>query len=164
MYDTDTGRFLSKDPLLNEESSVSINPYIYVDNNPLIKIDPNGKLPFLVVAAYGLYKAYNAYQSYKEFNQANTVAGKLTVVAWAGTKLIPGGEIIGGAKHLATGFKWIEKGRRNAKFAQHERELAQIGVHNKQKYSRLIHETIRNGKTVDYVQHGKRSIMEYLGG
>ncbi len=40
-YDPDIGRFLSLDPLASKNPSVS--PYAYVNNNPLRRIDPDGR-------------------------------------------------------------------------------------------------------------------------
>ena len=44
LYDPALGRFLSTDPLIaNPGSTQSINPYSYVENNPLNKVDPTGE-------------------------------------------------------------------------------------------------------------------------
>ena len=41
MYDPSLGRFLSVDPMISHPGSTqSINPYSYVENNPLNKVDP----------------------------------------------------------------------------------------------------------------------------
>lgn len=48
-YDPEIGRFLSEDPIW------STNLYPYADNNPIIRIDPNGKKS---VDHYNLYSAY----------------------------------------------------------------------------------------------------------
>src|SRR5699024_9590808 len=43
LYDPKLGRFLSVDPLIAHPSSTqAINPYSYVENNPLNKTDPTG--------------------------------------------------------------------------------------------------------------------------
>jgi RHS repeat-associated protein len=43
LYDPKIGRFLSTDPLIGHPGSTqSINPYSYVENNPLNKTDPTG--------------------------------------------------------------------------------------------------------------------------
>lgn len=44
-YDSDVCRFLSVDPLAHERSWVT--PYNYVQNNPILRIDPNGALDSL---------------------------------------------------------------------------------------------------------------------
>gem|GEM_PF-1461967 len=42
-YDPDSGRFLSKDPLMGTfEDALSTNPYLYVKNSPLNYLDPMG--------------------------------------------------------------------------------------------------------------------------
>ena len=44
LYDPTLGRFLSVDPLIAHPGSTqSINPYSYVENNPLNKVDPTGE-------------------------------------------------------------------------------------------------------------------------
>jgi len=44
LYDPTLGRFLSVDPLIGHPGSTqSINPYSYVENNPLNKVDPTGE-------------------------------------------------------------------------------------------------------------------------
>ncbi|MGI0134793.1 MAG: RHS repeat-associated core domain-containing protein, partial [Candidatus Micrarchaeaceae archaeon] len=44
LYDPALGRFLSVDPLIGHpESTQGINPYSYVENNPLNKTDPTGE-------------------------------------------------------------------------------------------------------------------------
>ncbi|MCX6811343.1 MAG: hypothetical protein NT039_01460, partial [Candidatus Berkelbacteria bacterium] len=47
MYDPELGRFLSKDSDIGEGSG-TLNPYIYCDNNPVMKIDQNGKFAWLI--------------------------------------------------------------------------------------------------------------------
>ena len=43
VYDYNLGRFLSVDPLLmNFEDTQAINPYSYIRNNPLARVDPSG--------------------------------------------------------------------------------------------------------------------------
>lgn len=46
-YDSDIGRFLSVDTLAGER--LTLNPYNYVSNNPISRIDPNGMLDDWVV-------------------------------------------------------------------------------------------------------------------
>ncbi|MGH9772532.1 MAG: RHS repeat-associated core domain-containing protein, partial [Candidatus Acidiferrales bacterium] len=44
LYDPSLGRFLSVDPLIGHpESTQGINPYSYVENNPLNRVDPTGE-------------------------------------------------------------------------------------------------------------------------
>ncbi|WP_162846748.1 RHS repeat domain-containing protein [Marinicella litoralis] len=42
MYDFNNGRFLSVDPFIQGTTSQAINPYSYIQNNPLSGIDPSG--------------------------------------------------------------------------------------------------------------------------
>jgi len=51
MYNPETGRFMSKDPLGMVNGP---NMYTYVNNNPLNFIDPEGKIWPLIAAAFGL--------------------------------------------------------------------------------------------------------------
>ncbi|MGH9438660.1 MAG: RHS repeat-associated core domain-containing protein, partial [Terriglobia bacterium] len=45
LYDPGLGRFLSVDPLIGHpESTQGINPYSYVENNPLSRTDPTGEM------------------------------------------------------------------------------------------------------------------------
>ncbi|MGH2510715.1 MAG: RHS repeat-associated core domain-containing protein, partial [Ktedonobacteraceae bacterium] len=45
LYDPRLGRFLSVDPLIGHpESTQGINPYSYVENNPLSRTDPTGEM------------------------------------------------------------------------------------------------------------------------
>jgi RHS repeat-associated protein len=42
MYDFNNGRFLSVDPFIQGVTSQAINPYSYIQNNPLSGVDPTG--------------------------------------------------------------------------------------------------------------------------
>ncbi len=42
-YDPELGRFHSIDPLADTEHNLSLSPYHFVNNNPLIFLDPNGE-------------------------------------------------------------------------------------------------------------------------
>ena len=42
MYDFNNGRFLSVDPYIQGSTSQAINPYSYIQNNPLSGVDPTG--------------------------------------------------------------------------------------------------------------------------
>lgn len=44
MYDFNNGRFLSVDPFIQGTDSQAINPYSYIQNNPLSGVDPTGYL------------------------------------------------------------------------------------------------------------------------
>lgn len=48
-YDPETGQFISRDPSLGKlENPVTQNEYTYANNNPIMLIDPNGKVAFYV--------------------------------------------------------------------------------------------------------------------
>ncbi|GAA3432944.1 RHS repeat-associated core domain-containing protein [Kutzneria kofuensis] len=41
-YDPTLGRFLSVDPVANQDDSQQLHGYTYADNNPITKMDPSG--------------------------------------------------------------------------------------------------------------------------
>ena len=47
MYDPVLGRFNSVDPLPDTEGQESLTPYQYAWNNPILKSDPDGKVPIV---------------------------------------------------------------------------------------------------------------------
>ena len=50
LYNPYLGRFISPDPLLNNEGGpLDYNPYVYARNNPYRYIDRNGEIPFLLI-------------------------------------------------------------------------------------------------------------------
>jgi RHS repeat-associated protein len=49
-YAPELGRFIAKDPQTgNDRDGQSLNRYVYALNNPIIKIDPNGENPWLII-------------------------------------------------------------------------------------------------------------------
>ncbi|KZD36810.1 wall-associated protein [Bacillus cereus] len=66
-YNPEHGVFLSVDPDPGDEDDpVTMNGYTYADNNPVMKVDPDGHAPWLLInAAIGGYSAYQAYKSGK---------------------------------------------------------------------------------------------------
>jgi len=42
VYDQNLGRFLSVDPVVQEGGGRALNPYSYIQNNPLSGTDPSG--------------------------------------------------------------------------------------------------------------------------
>ncbi len=59
MYDPDLGRFYAMDPAGQFSS-----PYLYVGNNPLIMVDPDGEWVFLIGAALNVAMNWkNIYQN-----------------------------------------------------------------------------------------------------
>jgi RHS repeat-associated protein len=52
MYDPELGRFMSKDQVSGGGgSALDFNPYLYCNNNPISRIDPNGKIAIAILAA-----------------------------------------------------------------------------------------------------------------
>ncbi|MCU5102190.1 RHS repeat-associated core domain-containing protein [Bacillus cereus] len=79
-YNPEHGVFLSIDPDPGDaDDPVTQNGYTYVDNNPVLKIDPDGKIPifavaaapllWLGVAAAGAGAAYYGYKAYKSVSR-----------------------------------------------------------------------------------------------
>jgi len=71
MYDYNNGRFLSVDPFIARPTSTqALNPYTYINNNPLSGVDPTGYLPVIIPiigkvigwasAAWGSYETGHA--------------------------------------------------------------------------------------------------------
>ncbi|MBF8189726.1 type IV secretion protein Rhs [Nonomuraea sp. K274] len=48
-YDPENGRFLSVDPIINEEDPQQLNAYAYANNSPVSMSDPDGQLVWFVV-------------------------------------------------------------------------------------------------------------------
>jgi RHS repeat-associated protein len=76
-YDPSIGRFISVDPLAEENTAWS--PYSYSKNNPLNRIDPDGRNDFL--ARLAVY--FNA-ESHKTVNDYNNFASSRVVIPQAG--------------------------------------------------------------------------------
>ena len=61
-YDTETGRFLSKDPLRGElVEPGTLNRYVYVLGNPVMGVDPRGLEPITI--CMGVYFGYKTARS-----------------------------------------------------------------------------------------------------
>ena len=65
LYNPHIGRFLSIDPVWNTSGDVfGFNPYIYGNNNPCRYVDPDGKFPWLIVAAALIGGGINLYANW----------------------------------------------------------------------------------------------------
>jgi len=63
-YDPEVGRFLSVDPVgVDTGTGGNFNRYWYGNNNPYRYVDPDGRVPVLVVAAVFAWRAYSAYDT-----------------------------------------------------------------------------------------------------
>ncbi len=90
LYNPYLGRFLSPDPLLNQEGGLlDYNPYVYARNNPYKYIDRDGELWWLVAAAVlgggfnvmsNIDKVHNAWDFCKFFG-VGAAAGAVSSVA-----------------------------------------------------------------------------------
>ena len=109
LYDPVIGRFLSPDPYVQApDFSQSYNRYSYCLNNPLIYVDPDGELVWLIpVAIIAVNAGINVYKNWDHIKAANN--GWQAVGRFAGYTLIGaadgalsyyipgGGSILGGA-------------------------------------------------------------------
>lgn len=106
-YDPITGRFMGMDPVEFQEKNIqSFNRYAYANNNPNRYIDPDGRIPLLVIIPIAIkaidvaMTAYDVYQGYK----TGGLAGAGTEAAKAGAlNVIPGGKIADKAADLIKG-------------------------------------------------------------
>ncbi len=97
MYNSQLGRFLSKDPAMTGGSALGSNPYIYCYNNPINNVDPNGKNPFVaaltlitapawvaevamaaVVTSAAVLVGYGAYALIDSYSQSHRVADDIS--------------------------------------------------------------------------------------
>lgn len=95
MYDSNLGRFLSKDPLISGNTALSYNPYIYCGNNPVDNIDPSGKGFWSAVSQY----ASKAVQAVK--NLSNSIWN------WTGDSTLKKATVVLGAGILAAGVGFL---------------------------------------------------------
>uniref|UniRef100_UPI00366D0C9F RHS repeat-associated core domain-containing protein n=1 Tax=Anoxybacteroides rupiense TaxID=311460 RepID=UPI00366D0C9F len=59
-YDPETARFLSRDPYPGDlDNPITQNGYTYANNNPVIYVDPDGELPWVVkeIAKFAIKQA-----------------------------------------------------------------------------------------------------------
>ena len=89
-------RWISPDPLADHPTQMSLTPYHYAGNNPIVWTDPDGRCPWCVVwlaveVGFMIYDAYDAYQTINDPNlSAGQKAGIVTASA-ASSLLLPGG-------------------------------------------------------------------------
>ncbi len=78
-YDPLTGRFISKDPISDDFSPVTHNPYPYAANNPYKYVDPNGEFLLLIAGiaavAGGAYAGSEGFTDFENFNWEKAFAG-----------------------------------------------------------------------------------------
>jgi RHS repeat-associated protein len=108
-YDPDIGRYLQPDPI---GLAGGLNPYSYVANNPLAKVDPNGLCPWCVVGA-GVGAGYEGLRQFHNGNLALTGAslGKIAVAGGAGALTGGFGSVVSQA-----GIKGLNAFLANAQF------------------------------------------------
>ncbi|MBR6142278.1 MAG: hypothetical protein IKQ37_11060 [Bacteroidaceae bacterium] len=63
------GRFVSPDPLLNEDGTpLDFNPYVYARNNPYRYIDRNGEFIWTIAAAAIFSGGFNVMMNFNNIN------------------------------------------------------------------------------------------------
>ena len=108
-YDSDLGRFLGVDP--HEENYFDYTPYVYVGNNPISRIDPNGKdwwdkVAGALVAVVDNTTGMNFRQTYPhtnaaDYNQGQDIGDIGSVLL--GAAMIDGGTGLAAGSVVATG-------------------------------------------------------------
>ncbi len=110
-YDTENGRFMSADNYLGTiDNPLSLNRYIYVQNNPLAYMDPSGHMPVFLIPAIigavlggvggGVYAGTTSYENQKEQNDGKVNGWIVTRDFFVGSVV---GSTVGGASGLAAG-------------------------------------------------------------
>ena len=94
LYDPGLGRFLSTDPVIGHPGSTqSINPYSYVENNPLNRTDPTGQMS-CTPSGDGKTMTCTYTPTGSHIQQTTTVkAGSNGQVTTSGAGALPGGGI-----------------------------------------------------------------------
>jgi len=98
-YDSSNGRFLQQDPdpgVLKNPVSV-FNKYIYTNNKPTYMVDPDGRFPWLVIAAISL--AVTAFENNKK---GGNFLGQFAVNFAVSSLMYLAGVQLGGAEFSAT--------------------------------------------------------------
>ena len=140
LYDPALGRFLSVDPVIGHPNGTqSINPYSYVENNPLNKTDPTGEDSALSTCQTEACPAMSGGEGIGGIDWAVNVAGKnITVTPTAGPGNVAGhssslNQSLGGqpqgltgqdptktADHTKIDNKTIGQSYAGMRFTQHE--------------------------------------------
>ena len=77
-YDPLTGRFISRDPVKQDFSPITHNPYPYCANNPLKYVDPNGEFFWIAIAAavfVGVGSGSDWFTDFEHFDWEKAFAG-----------------------------------------------------------------------------------------
>ena len=109
----DIGRYTSIDPLAEKDYATS--PYAYCGNNPLIRVDKDGKIWDTVIDIGFLIS--DVVEAYKQYNEQGTinVSTKAAIIADAAAIVIPG--VTGAGLAVRSGVKTVSetgKGLKNA--------------------------------------------------
>ena len=100
-YDPSIGRFTARDPLGLDGG---LNAYVYVENNPLLYVDPMGTLPTLTDAGRVIGSYWGqAGQWAGEVSLGTRVTGGLRAVGGAAQSFLGGSVVVAGAGPSATG-------------------------------------------------------------
>lgn len=77
-YDSETARFISKDPDPGDDDDpITQNGYTYADNSPVMLIDPDGHFAQVIIpVAIGGYRLYKGYKTYKKIKNMKTIYKK----------------------------------------------------------------------------------------
>lgn len=114
-YDPVAARFLSEDPVLTDANTgKSFNRYVYAENNPYKYIDPDGRLPILLLAPVvlkGIDLAITAVELYSAAQTGGASAVAMVAAESAVTNFVPGGKV---AKQIA---KAVDKASDGAQVA-----------------------------------------------
>ena len=80
LYSPYLGRFVSPDPLLNEDGGLlDFNPYVYARNNPYRYIDRKGEFPWLIAAFALIGDGLNVWNNWDNINNAGDFIGFFTI-------------------------------------------------------------------------------------
>ncbi len=88
VYDYNLGRFLSVDPYIQGTTSQAINPYSYIQNNPLSGVDPSGYYAHVLRALPAIGRALGEGVAKWVASRRVTQAGKVALGATVTAKTI----------------------------------------------------------------------------